>query len=263
MLDNVLTERVVLVQATVEDGPPGLVYQLTQARKAQPGRVFRGIILLAEPGLDQGLLDPGPELDRLHEAGVRGVRVHGYHGGSGEDVKWAHSQLLRAASLYPVKNLGWTVSAQFSLATWACLADRLLASERGDDGGGDLATAKILADHNALAASKDLGDPDLEAVVSLLRQSSRFFVKLGAFYRREPLDISQMRQVVKLFASAAPDRLVWGSDWPHVDATRKGLDPTPHLGGINAADELRALESWLSAEAFHRVMVQNPGRVFG
>lgn len=257
MLDNVLTERVVLVQASVEDGPSGLVHQLTEAAKIQPERLFTGIIL-ADAVLD---LNPGPELDRMHEAGVRGVRVHGYHGGSGDDLEWAYSQLLRAASLYPVKKMGWTISAQFSLATWSGLADRLLASERGGDG--DLATAKILADHNACAASKDLGSPDIGAVISLLTESSRFFLKLGAFYRREPPDILRMRQVVELFASAAPDRLVWGSDWPHVNATQKGHDPTPHLRGIDTADELRVLESWLSPEAFSRMLVQNPVRVFG
>lgn len=262
LVENVLTERAILVQASVEDGPSGLVRQLTRAGTLHPERVLRGIIL-ADAVPEDGL-NPGPELDRLHEAGVRGVRVHGFHGGSGDDLEWAYGQLLRAARFYPVKRLGWIISAQFSLATWSGLADRLLASERGDgDGDGDLATAKIVADHNACAASKDLGGPDLGAVINLLTQSSRFYIKLGAFYRREPQDILRMRPVVELFASAAADRLLWGSDWPHVDATQKGMDPTPHLRGISAADELRVLESWLSPEQLNKILVQNPARVFG
>lgn len=260
MIDNVLTERAVLVQASVEDGPSGLVRQLTKAGRTHPERVLRGIIL-ADAVPEEGL-NPGPELDRLHEAGVRAVRVHGFHGGSGDDIEWAYSQLLRAARLYPVKRLGWIISAQFSLATWAGLADRLLASERGDSDG-DLVTVKIVADHNACAASRDLGGPELGAVINLLTNSSRFYIKLGAFYRREPLDILRMRPVVELFASAAADRLLWGSDWPHVDATQKGLDPTPHLRGISAADELRVLESWLSPGQLKKILVQNPARVFG
>lgn len=188
--------------------------------------------------------------------------MHGFHGGSGDDIEWAYSQLLRAARLYPVKKLGWIISAQFSLATWAGLADRLLASERGD-GEGDLATAKIVADHNACAASKDLGSPDLDAVINLLTESSRFYIKLGAFYRREPHHTLRMQPVVELFVSSAADRLLWGSDWPHVDATQKGLHPTPHLRGISAADELRVLESWLSPEQLNKILVQNPASVFG
>lgn len=264
MLDNVLTERAVLVQATIEDGPSGLVRQLTTASQIRPERMLRGIILVNT--LSEESLHPGPELFRMHEAGVRCVRVHGSHGGSGDDVDWAYDQLLRAARLYPVKMLGWAISAQFSLRTWSGLADRLLASEsRGDGGSGDddLATAKIIADHNACAALEDIGSPELAAVANLLANSKRFFIKLGAFYRREPPDIRRMRPVVELFFSAAADRLLWGSDWPHVDATQKSLKPTPHLREVDAADELRALQSWLSPESFVKMLIQNPARVFG
>lgn len=259
MFENVLTERAVLVQATIENGPLGLIRQLTTASGIHPQRIFRGIILLDT--LSEEQLYQGSDLDRMHEAGVRCVRVHGSHGGSGDDVEWAYNHLLRAARLYAVKYLGWTISAQFSLRTWSGLADRLLMSEhRGDQ---DLAAVKIMADHNACAASEDIGSPELCAVVDLLMNSSRFFIKLGAFYRREPLDIRRMRPVVELFSSAAADRLVWGSDWPHVDVTQKGLGPTPHLRGVDAAEELRVLESWLSPENFVKMLVQNPGRVFG
>lgn len=266
MFGNVLTGRAVLVQATVEDGPSGLVRQLTSASRVQPERVLRGAILLDT--LSEECLRPGPELNRMHEAGVRCVRIHGSHGGSGDDLEWAYNQLLRAAHLYPVKRLGWAVSAQFSLSTWSGLADRLLVSERRGDGGGgggddDLATVKILADHNACAASGSIGSPELGAVMNLLANSRRFFIKLGAFYRREPLDIRRMRPVVELFSSAAPDRLLWGSDWPHVDVTQKGPEPSPHLRGVDAAEELRELESWLSPESFVKMLVQNPAEVFG
>ncbi|KAI7778499.1 uncharacterized protein LA080_002103 [Diaporthe eres] len=210
MFDSVLTERAVLVQATIEDGPSGLISQLSTASRIRPEMTLRGIVLLNT--LSDDGLHPGPELTYMHEAGVRCVRVHGSHGGSGNDLDWAYYQLLQAARLYPVKELGWAVSAQFSLRTWSGLADRLLASERRGGGGGggddDLATVKILADHNACAASADIGTPELAAVVNLFTNSTRFFIRLGAFYRREPLDIRRMRPVVELFFSAAADRLL-------------------------------------------------------
>lgn len=264
MFDKVLTERAVLVQATIEDGSSGLVRQLTTASRVRPERVLRGIILVNTMSEEE--LHPGPELARMHEAGVRCVRVHGSHGGSGDDLEWAYNQLLRAARLYPVRKLGWAISAQFSLRTWSGLADRLLAIERCGDGRGDddeLATVKILADHNVCASSRDIGSPELAAVINLLTHSTRFFIKLGAFYRREPLDIRRMRPVIELFFSAATDRLLWGSDWPHVDVTQKGPNPTPHLRGVDAGEELRVLESWLSPENFVRMLVQNPALVFG
>lgn len=260
LFDNLLTERAVLVQATVEDGHSGLVHQLVTARRIHPERVLRGIVL-ADPALE-GDLSPGPELDRMHEAGVRCIRVHGSHGGSGDDVEWAYDQLLRCARSYPVKKLGWAISAQFSLKTWSSLANRLLASERRVGGDDDLAAVKILADHNAGVASGDIGSPEFTKVINLLMNSSRFYIKLGAFYRREPLDIRRMQPVVELF-SAAADRLLWGSDWPHVDATQKGLNPTPHLRGVDPAEELSLLESWLSPESFVKMLVQTPAQVCG
>lgn len=260
MFDNLLTERAVLVQATVEDGHSGLVHQLLTARRIHPERVLRGIVL-ADPALE-GDLSPGPELDRMHEAGVRCIRVHGSHGGSGDDVEWAYDQLLRCVRSYPVNKLGWAISAQFSLKTWSVLADRLLASERRVGGDDDLAAVKILADHNAGVASGDIGSPEFTKVINLLMNSSRFYIKLGAFYRREPLDIRRMQPVIELF-SAAADRLLWGSDWPHVDATQKGLNPTPHLRGVDPAEELSLLESWLSPESLVKMLVQTPAQVFG
>lgn len=127
MFDSVLTERAVLVQATIEDGPSGLISQLITANRIRPEMILRGTVLLNT--LSDDGLHPGPELTHMHEAGVRCVRVHGSHGASGNDLDWAYNQLLKAARLYPVKKLGWAVSAQFSLRSWSGLADRLLASE--------------------------------------------------------------------------------------------------------------------------------------
>lgn len=261
MFENVLTERAVLVQATIEDGPSGLLRQLATARRIHPERVLRAIILADT--VSEESLHSDPEFERMHEAGVRCIRIHGSHGGSGDDLEWAYKQLRRAARLHPVKNLGWAISAQFSLGTWSGLAELLLTSERRGGDGDDLATAKILADHNACVDSEHIGCPELDAVVKLLKNSSRFFIKLGAFYRREPLDVLLMRPVVELFASAAPERLLWGSDWPHVDVTQTCLAPTPHLRGVDPAAELGALESWLSPETFVKMLVHNPARVFG
>ena len=54
---------------------------------------------------------------------------------------------------------------------------------------------------------------------------------------------------------AAPERCVWGSDWPHV----------AHWGPMmNVRDLLDLLAEWVPDEADrHRVLVENPARLYG
>lgn len=193
----------------------------------------------------------------MHELGVRSIRIHGSYGGSGDDVEWAHHQLLQAARLYPVKQNGWVISAQLPLKTWAGLSRRILHTQDGHD----LSNVTIVADHNACAEPKDIGTTEVEAIIDLLK-SGNFFIKLGALYRRAPEDFRQMRPLVELFASAAPHQLLWGSDWPHVDTTQKESQRSTSVD-VDVAEELRAVKSWLSQQQFDNLLVTNPDRVFG
>lgn len=71
-----------------------------------------------------------------------------------------------------------------------------------------------------------------------------------------------MQQVIKEFARVAPRGIVWGSDWPHVNTTRKGLEPGPPLEGVDTAQELRLMREWLTEEQWRAVMAENPTRLF-
>ena len=54
---------------------------------------------------------------------------------------------------------------------------------------------------------------------------------------------------------AAPERCVWGSDWPHV--ANWGVMP-------NVGDLLDLLADWAPEAALrHRVLVENPARLYG
>ena len=70
----------------------------------------------------------------------------------------------------------------------------------------------------------------------------------------------------RAFYDAAPDRCVWGSDWPHVwrwiRAQRDGYVEQAH----DAKDELLldlALGYLPDEDAIRRVFVDNPARIFG
>jgi predicted TIM-barrel fold metal-dependent hydrolase len=61
--------------------------------------------------------------------------------------------------------------------------------------------------------------------------------------------------MARALAEAAPDRLVWGSDWPHV-MVRK---PMPNDGAL-----LDLLADWVpDAATRQRILVDNPARLYG
>jgi len=52
----------------------------------------------------------------------------------------------------------------------------------------------------------------------------------------------------------APDRMVWGSDWPHVSLTRM-----PNTGALR-----NLLPQWApDADTRRRILVDNPARLYG
>ena len=61
-----------------------------------------------------------------------------------------------------------------------------------------------------------------------------------------------MRPFVDALVQAAPDRTVWGSNWPH-----------PHQNPVPDATEwLAATSRWLGADRVRRILSENPGRLY-
>ena len=67
-------------------------------------------------------------------------------------------------------------------------------------------------------------------------------------------DYGSVRAMHDLFVERAPDRLVWGSDWPYVR-----MQPSPDAGHL-----LGVLQDWLGDEDLvKRILVANPARLYG
>ena len=81
-------------------------------------------------------------------------------------------------------------------------------------------------------------------------------MKLSAPYRIPPAGapLASFRPLVERLAALRPDRLLWGSDWPHV-ACWPGM---PDDG-----DLAEAIADWLPTPALrHQVLVANPARLY-
>lgn len=193
-------------------------------------------------------------LDSLHELGVRSIRIHGFHSGRGCDCNSIYTLLQSFSRSYAVEALGWTVSAQLPLRTWATLKSRLLTDPA-------LANLHMIADHNACATPADAGSADFASFLELLR-AKRASVKVSALYRRSPGNTKTMQPIIEALAQAAPSALLWGSDWPHCDSTAGGRELPPLRGPAEVAEELQLLRSWLTAGQSRLMMDENPRTIF-
>ena len=83
-----------------------------------------------------------------------------------------------------------------------------------------------------------------------------WWVKLSGAYRISDRfdDFSDVVPWAQTLIETAPDRMLWGSDWPHVHQTRM----------VNTGRLRNQLASWAPDAALrHRILVDNPERLYG
>ena len=95
-------------------------------------------------------------------------------------------------------------------------------------------------------------------VVRGLLDGGNTWVKLSGAYMRSTVHGPSYADTLPLgqaLVQAAPERLVWGSDWPHTTETP---------GTVNDADLVDLLQAWTASDAaMDRILVDNPARLYG
>lgn len=105
--------------------------------------------------------------------------------------------------------------------------------------------------------------PGFAAVIELL-QSGKLWVKLSAPYRvSEDPEYADMQPLVRALVEANPDRVVYGSDWPHPQpfhrrAANFTINDIEEGVKFDDAGWVALLKAWLSVEEFQKLMVTNP-----
>lgn len=192
------------------------------------------------------------DLDALATAGVRGVRVNLIFGGD-DAVAQAEVQLRRTAER--VAPWGWHVQVFASLPLLAACAATLRA----------LPVPVVLDHHAGAHASLGMEQPGLAAVLALV-ESGRAYVKLSAPYRGSAAAPHEdIRPLTRRFARTNPDRVLWGSDWPHPQpgAAPRATEISPPFVVDNAA-VLRSLQDTIDdADALQKLFTDNPKRLYG
>ncbi|KRC15584.1 amidohydrolase [Acidovorax sp. Root219] len=96
------------------------------------------------------------------------------------------------------------------------------------------------------------------ATLQRLLDGGNTWVKLSGAYMRSTVQAPGYADTLPLgraLVQAAPERLVWGSDWPHT---------TEPQGTVNDADLVDLLQAWVVTDAaMDRILVDNPARLYG
>jgi predicted TIM-barrel fold metal-dependent hydrolase len=179
-------------------------------------------------------------LARLHDAGVRGARFT--RAGLGISLTAAE----QARAFARVKELGWYIKVQPEPSG---IAEQMAAFEKLD--------VPILMDHMGrvdLAAGD--ADPGLARVLELLERDNVWvMLSLAEKISKAGAPWDDVVPLAQRLIAAAPDRCVWGSDWPHPVS----LKQPPNEGAL-----LELLYRFApDADTRRRILVDNPSRFFG
>ena len=114
----------------------------------------------------------------------------------------------------------------------------------------------IVIDHFGLVpAEGGVASRGFQTLLRLAR-SGRCWFKLSAPYRisQQPPGFGDVTPLARALLAAAPDRCVWGTDWPHPNASFMPND----------GDIVDLLTDWIPDETLrHRVLVENPSNLYG
>ncbi len=238
-------DRVVIVQPSFYGTDNAAI--LDAMRQLGPSRA-RGVAVVGD-AMSSSVLDA------LRDAGIRGIRVNLETAGQTDPALAAAK--LRAA-IAQSRPRGWHIQLYTRPAVISALAGELANSP-----------VPIVFDHFAGAqAAAGPGQPGFDAVLALVR-SGAAYVKISAPYRasKAPAPYDDVAPLARTLVAANPDRVLWGSDWPHPDSThargRSATDITPFLP-IDDALVFDQLPRWISDAAIRRkILVDAPGRLYG
>jgi 2-pyrone-4,6-dicarboxylate lactonase len=222
-------ERAVIVQSACHGTDHGA---LLDALASGKGR-YRGVALITPQ-------TPEAEVRRLHEAGVRGARLH-FTPHLGPPP--APEAIQRVVEL--VRPLGWHIALHVA-GDGIMLVESLVRT----------LGVRVVIDHMARVDLR----PGLETapIRTLLRllDTGDVWVKLSGADRiaTSPPRLDDAAGLARLLATTAPDRVVWGTDFPH-----------PNVAGYMPNDgELVDLLGAIAPDrsTLHKLLVTNPTECF-
>ncbi|MGQ4877968.1 amidohydrolase family protein [Billgrantia sp. LNSP4103-1] len=223
-------ERVVVTQSNAYQLDNGaLLEALTQLGSS----IARGVAAVS----------PDASLDRLeewHAKGVRGARIMNLPGGA-----VTHASMLEVERL--VRPLGWHLMVQFNGQHLDDYLDGLRRIE-GD----------YIIDHiGKFMPPVPPDDRRVDDILRLLDRGNAWFKICGGYESSETggPHYEDVGAIARRVIAHAPERVIWGSNWPHVGVPRAQYP--------DDAEQLDVLLEWAGPASRRRILVDNPTALYG
>lgn len=180
------------------------------------------------------------ELEAWHALGARGARIMQLPGGAVKIDQMREVERL----IHP---LGWHLMVQFNGRHLDSYLDELHGIE-----------AEYIIDQ--VGKFMDPVPPDdarVDEILRLLDKGNAWF-KICAGYESSVTGgprYEDVGAIARRVIAHAPERILWGSNWPHVGVPRSQYP--------DDAEQLDVLIDWASSEIQRKILVDNPARLYG
>jgi 2-pyrone-4,6-dicarboxylate lactonase len=217
----------------VHGGAHGTDNRVTLAALDRNPDALRGVAVILS-----GL--PHRKLEDMHRRGIRGCRMSTVVSGG---ASFAHLRGLSDQTF----DLGWHLVLHFNRAIELVEVAPLLKQVR----------SPFVLDHLARIEPRDGVDSPEFATLMRLLDTDRCWIKLASLYRlsAEPYPHRDMQPMISRVVESRPDRILWGSNWPHP------ICPVPMP---NDGDLVDLIPLWLPDPTAQRLaLVDNPAKLYG
>jgi predicted TIM-barrel fold metal-dependent hydrolase len=210
----------------------------------ETGSSSRGVAVVAPDATEA-------ELDSLNRSGIVGIRIN--RTGGPRDPHALSALIDRAGR--QAAELGWHVQVFLPLPVIGSLAQTIERSP-----------APFVLDHYAGATATGTGQEGFDAVLGLLK-SGNAYAKLSAPYHVAHSPVyAGMAELALAFINANPERVLWGSDWPHTPWIRNSADSKLAVTPFYQVDNAELLERFLELVpkdgVKEQILVKNPELLF-
>lgn len=239
-------DRVVVVQPSVYGADNSAT--LDAIKRMGPARA-RGVAVIDKA-------TTAGQIDEMHAIGVRGVRLNLNTNVATFDS--AGAKALFDTTAQQIGGRGWHVQFYTGLDTIAALKDHVAQ-----------APFPVVFDHFGRAKG-ELGpqQPHFDVLLDLIK-GGNVYVKISGAYRcsKQAPDYADVTPLAQALVKANPDRLVWGSDWPHPDSDAGRGKPLTHIAEPFPIDDglvFNQVAKWVpDAATRKKILVDNPARLYG
>lgn len=196
---------------------------------------------------------PEAALDEMDRAGVRGIRINLETSGQGDPA--VARQRFQAGVERIKGRKHWHIQVYARLSVIEGAVDLIKA-----------APMPVVCDHfGGAKAALGVAQPGFETLLKLLR-SGKAYVKISGAYRSSTLapDYPDVAPLAKALIAENPQRVLWGTDWPHpsqVPGRRMEVSP---LLQIDDGRLFNQLAVWAPEAALRTtILVENPMKLYG